>query len=119
RPPTDARAPSLHAALPTYYAVTVARPGTDWLYALAVPEPLSRGVGVKSDYTLVNPAPVHARMGYRARAWHAGAMDAAGLAPGIRAETMALPAGSNPRTVATARAWTREAPSPEALIARA
>ena len=100
------------------YSVTLERTGTDWLYALAVPEPLSRGVGVKSDYTLVNPAPVHARMGYRARAWHAGAMDAAGLAPGIRAETMALPAGSNPRTVATARAWAREAPSPEALIDR-
>ena len=100
------------------YAVTLERTGTHWLYALAVPEPLATGTVLMPDFTLVNRAPVHARMAYRARAWHEATMDAAGLSPARRCLETRLPPGSNPRTLATARAWAREAATPEALVNR-
>jgi len=89
-----------------------------WLYALTPSEPLSDGVGLNRDYSLVYRTPVTGKLEYRARFKPRARRDNRGLPALRRLIETRLPADFNPETRRIAQEWLSEAADTEALIQR-
>ena len=103
---------------PVAYRVTLEKHGGNWLYSLWLPQIHSANTGLLRDLTLVSPEAVTRRLEYQVTSRPASLLDAEGLAAVRKRVELQLPGNSNPQTLALARQWAAESPSPEALIAR-
>lgn len=81
-----------------------------WLYALATPQALDENAELTWDYRLLAREPVHEKFSFRARA-HVGAPMDIHLDKRLRVRTLQIPASSNSRTQAWAKALRANADS--------
>jgi len=100
------------------YSVILEPTQNQWLYALTPSQPLTEGVGLARDHSLVNRVPVTGKREYRARFMPDSPRDLDAL-PSIRhfVETR-LPPEFNPETRRLAAEWRAEEPDNEALMRR-
>lgn len=80
-----------------------------WLYALMAPVSDTRAVGITRDYRLVNRVPVSNRRRYAVTSYLDYRAEAEPLPDWRYGNETRLPAGFNPRTLALAQQWYREA----------
>jgi len=103
---------------PVTYAVTIEPHNRPWLFALDLPARVAPGAFLTHDYQLHARRPVRVRTRYEMSSFLEYA------ATGGRAEralelARALPADFNPKAVALARQWARDARSSEEIVLRA
>ncbi len=86
------------------YGVTLEPHNKAWLFALDVPVKISVPARITSDFQLLNPQPVNARLRYQARSYltyHANLQESATQLK----RALQLPPGLNPHALQLARSW--------------
>ena len=86
------------------YGVTLEPHNKTWLFALDVPVKVSVPARITSDFQLLSPQPVNARLRYQARSYltyHANLQESATQLK----RALQLPLGLNPRALQLARSW--------------
>lgn len=103
---------------PIFYSVTLEPHERNWLFALDLPAKVPPGAGATGDFQLLARVPVRNRVRYEASSFlEYRAIGGAG--PAELEAARELPPGFNPRAVALAQSWRREAGSDERILARA
>jgi transglutaminase-like putative cysteine protease len=103
---------------PIFYSVTLEPHERNWLFALDLPAKVPPGAAATGDYQLIARVPVRQRVRYEASSFLE--YRATGGAGGHELEAAReLPPDFNPRAVALAQSWRREAGTDERILARA
>jgi transglutaminase-like putative cysteine protease len=89
---------------PVEYNVTLEPHNKNWLFALEMPDKISVPARITSDFQILSPEPVNARLRYQARSeltYHANLQESATQLK----RALQLPPGLNPRAQQLARSW--------------
>ena len=108
-------APATHAARSWDYEMTLEPTETRQMVALDLPTQIPDGTRLGLDYGLEAPRPLATLTRWRMRSAAPVAFEAR-LHPRLREMALRLPDGYNPRTLALARIWRREAGANDAVI---
>ena len=100
---------------PWEYSVIAQASGRNWLFALDVARSEEGGIQARRDFSLQSPQPLDQPLQYRVRSWPE-VLRNADLPMSAMADSLQLPAKSDPRS----RAWARELldrhPTPDDLV---
>lgn len=99
------------------YRVILEPTDRHWLFALDVPQPQARGVGLTREYTLISGEPVFARKTYDVRSYPLVARDRY-LPDWLREKNLTLPEEGNARSRAMAQSWRQQSPDDVVYINR-
>ncbi|NND56253.1 MAG: DUF3488 domain-containing transglutaminase family protein [Xanthomonadales bacterium] len=100
------------------YTVTMEPTNRHWLFALATPATLERGIRLMRDSRLVSANEISLRRSYNVRSWLDYRLEPEELDPRSAELERFIPTGSNPETTRVAREWAQETPDAENLIMR-
>jgi transglutaminase-like putative cysteine protease len=103
---------------PLFYSVTLEPHERNWLFALDIPAKVPPGAGATGDFQLLARLPVRNRVRYDTSSF----LDyraTGGATPHELAAARQLPDDFNPRAVALAQSWRREAVTNERIVERA
>lgn len=100
------------------YSITLEPTQQPWLYALAVPRPVSSRIGFTRDFRLINRKPVRNRFHYRVKSYPRHTTEAGALPDWRLQRELQLPSGFNPESIDIAKNWYREAGNTQAYIQR-
>jgi transglutaminase-like putative cysteine protease len=103
---------------PLFYAVTLEPHERNWLFALDLPAKVPPGAGATGDFQLLARLPVRNRVRYETSSF----LDYRAIGGATAHELAAarqIPEDFNPRAVALAQSWRREAVTDERIVARA
>jgi transglutaminase-like putative cysteine protease len=103
---------------PLFYAVTLEPHERNWLFALDMPAKVPPGAGATGDFQLLARLPVRNRVRYETSSF-LEYRAIGGATPHELAAARQLPEDFNPRAVALAQSWRREAVTDERIVARA
>jgi transglutaminase-like putative cysteine protease len=103
---------------PVFYTVTLEPHERQWLFALDMPARVPPGAAATGDFQLLARRPVRTRMRYEMSSF-LEYRAIGGATPEELAAARALPEGFNPRAVALAQGWRREAQTDERILAAA
>jgi transglutaminase-like putative cysteine protease len=103
---------------PLYYAVTLEPHERNWLFALDMPAKVPPGAGATGDFQLLARLPVRNRVRYETSSF-LEYRAIGGATPHELAAARQIPEDFNPRAVALAQSWRREAVTDERVVARA
>jgi transglutaminase-like putative cysteine protease len=103
---------------PVFYTVTLEPHERNWLFALEMPAKMPPGAGATGDFQLLSRVPVRTRIRYETSSF-LDYRTIGGATPHELAAARQLPPDFNPRAIALAQSWRREAGSDERVIARA
>jgi len=117
---SEANLPEWVSALPAgavvKYRVTLEATDKPWLFALALPTSVTRGVGLTRDARLVYYKPLYERLTYDVASWPERNVDAQALPAWMRQQSLQLPASGNPQSRALARRWLNSSGSQEKYV---
>jgi transglutaminase-like putative cysteine protease len=102
---------------PVTYAVTVEPHNRPWLFALDLPGRVPPGAQLTEDFQLHSRRPVRTRLRYDMSSFLE--YRTAGGSAAALAAARALPSGFNPKALALAEQWARDAKSDEEIVLRA
>jgi transglutaminase-like putative cysteine protease len=103
---------------PIFYSVTIEPHERNWLFALDLPAKVPPGAGATGDFQMLARVPVRTRMRYEASSF-LEYRATGGATPHELEAARQLPPDFNPRAVALAQSWRREAVTDERILARA
>ncbi|HET9043868.1 MAG TPA: DUF3488 and transglutaminase-like domain-containing protein [Burkholderiales bacterium] len=103
---------------PLFYSVTLEPHERNWLFALDMPAKVPPGAGATGDFQLLARLPVRNRVRYETSSF-LEYRAIGGATPHELAAARQIPEDFNPRAVALAQSWRREAVTDERIVARA
>jgi transglutaminase-like putative cysteine protease len=103
---------------PIFYAVTIEPHERNWLFALDIPAKVPPGAGATGDFQLLARLPVRTRTRYETSSFLDYRATGGATSHELEAARQ-VPPDFNPRAVALAQSWRREAGSDERVLARA